>query len=60
MRAAALIKAVPVEFAHVEVLEPLVAHLKEIDVHPDHGQRGIGTGLVMVVCDWAALVDMRS
>ena len=50
----ALVRDVPVGFAHVEVLEPLVAHLKEIDVHPDHGQRGIGTRLVMAVCDWAA------
>jgi hypothetical protein len=34
---------VPLGFAHVGILEPLVAHLKEVDVHPDHGHRGIGT-----------------
>jgi GNAT superfamily N-acetyltransferase len=51
----ALSKAVPVGFAQVEVLEPLAAHLKEIDVHPDHGQQGIGTRLVMTVCHWAAM-----
>jgi GNAT superfamily N-acetyltransferase len=51
----ALIKGIPVGFAHVEVLEPGAAHLKEIDVHPDHGQRGIGTRLVKAVCNWAAL-----
>jgi len=31
-----------------------VVHLKEIDVHPDHGQRGLGTRLVGAVCEWAA------
>lgn len=51
----ALVNDVPVGFAHVEVLEPLGAHLKEIDVHPDHGRRGIGTSLVTAVCNWAAL-----
>ena len=45
---------VPVGFAHVKILEPDVAHLEEIDVHPDHGRRGIGTRLVSAVCEWAA------
>ena len=45
-----------VGFAQVELLEPEVAHLKEIDVHPDHGRRGLGTKLVATVCDWAASV----
>ena len=44
----------PVGFAHVELLEPGVAHLAEIDVHPDHGRRGLGRRLVMAVCAWAA------
>jgi GNAT superfamily N-acetyltransferase len=44
----------PVGFAHVRILEPGVAHLEEIDVHPDHGWRGIGTRLVSAVCEWAA------
>jgi N-acetylglutamate synthase-like GNAT family acetyltransferase len=43
-----------VGFAHIEVLEPTVAHLEEIDVHPDHGRRGVGTELVFSVCRWAA------
>src|SRR5215467_682300 len=30
----ALANNVPVGFAHVELIEPSVAHLKEIDVHP--------------------------
>jgi len=50
----ALADDTPVGFAHVEVLEPNAAHLEEIDVHPEHGRRGLGTKLVMHVCDWAA------
>jgi len=30
------------------------AHLEEVDVHPDHGRRGVGAKLVLAVCDWAA------
>lgn len=29
------------------------AYLAEIDVHPDHGRRGLGRRLVEIVCDWA-------
>lgn len=29
------------------------AHLDELDVHPDHGRRGIGTALVEAACAWA-------
>lgn len=43
----------PVGFAYVEVFEPGVAHLHELDVHPDHGRRGIGRRLVTTVCEWA-------
>ena len=50
----ALNEDVPVGFAHVEILEPGVAHLKEIDVHPDHGRKGIGTSLITNLCRWAA------
>jgi GNAT superfamily N-acetyltransferase len=45
---------VPVGFAHVEVIERAAAHLEELDVHPDHGRRGLGTALVAHVCTWAA------
>lgn len=45
---------VPVGFAHVEIFEPRSAHLDEIDVHPGHGRRGLGTNLVEAVCAWAA------
>jgi GNAT superfamily N-acetyltransferase len=45
---------VPVGFAHIEVLEPGIAHLEEIDVHPEHGRRGLGRRLVSAVCRWGA------
>ena len=43
----------PVGFAHVVVHEDGVAHLEEVDVHPDHGRRGLGRRLVQTVCAWA-------
>ena len=49
----ALSDDVPVGFALVEMLEPDTVHLEEIDVHPDHGRRGLGTQLVRRVCQWA-------
>jgi GNAT superfamily N-acetyltransferase len=51
----ALADDVPVGFAHVEMIDADVAHLEEIDVYPDHGRRGLGTRLVLQVCQWAAL-----
>ena len=56
----ALADDVPVGFAHVEVLEPNAAHLEEIDVHPEHGRRGLGTRLVRRVCEWAAAAGYES
>src|SRR3569833_1088267 len=50
----AALEDTPVGFAHVKLLEPLVAHLDELDVHPAHGRRGLGRRLVMTVCGWAA------
>src|SRR5262245_15239900 len=50
----------PVGFAHVEVLESNTAHLEEIDVSPEHGRRGLGTRLVMRVCEWAAAAGYES
>src|SRR5882672_4894155 len=44
---------IPIGFAHAELLGPHEVHLKEIDVHPDHGRRGLGTRLVVTVCEWA-------
>jgi GNAT superfamily N-acetyltransferase len=50
----ALAGEIPVGFAHVEILGPRDAHLAEVDVHPDHGRRGLGTRLVAAACRWAA------
>jgi GNAT superfamily N-acetyltransferase len=49
----ALAGDVPVGFAHIEVLEAGSAHLKEIDVLPEHGRCGLGARLVGAVCNWA-------
>jgi len=51
----ALADDLPVGFVHVAVLEPGIAHLEEIDVHPEHGRRGLGTRLLITVCGWAAI-----
>jgi len=51
----ALADDAPVGFAHVEVIEPDAVHLEEIDVHPQHGRRGLGARLVLRVCKWAAV-----
>lgn len=56
----ALADEVPVGFAHVEIFETASAHLDEIDVHPNHGRRGLGTKLVTAVCSWAANLGYES
>jgi len=43
----------PVGFAMASIVDGR-AHLDEIDVQPDHGQRGLGRALVERVCAWAA------
>ncbi len=43
----------PVGFVLVEMLASDLPHLEEIDVHPSHGRRGLGTALVRKACDWA-------
>ncbi len=35
-------------------------HLEEIDVHPDHGRRGVGRALVEAVLDWAWAAGHRA
>lgn len=42
----------PVGFAIVRMLDGS-AHVQEIDVHPDHSRRGIGTSLIQAICVWA-------
>jgi GNAT superfamily N-acetyltransferase len=44
-----------VSFALVKMLADDLPHLEEIDVHPSHGRRGLGTALVRKVCEWATL-----
>jgi GNAT superfamily N-acetyltransferase len=51
---------VPVGFALVEVIEPTVVHLEEIDVHPQHGRRGVGIQLVTAICAWANAAGYHS
>src|SRR4051812_22327341 len=48
----ALSDDVPVGFAQVAVIERDAVHLEEVDVHPDHGRRGLGAALVLRVCEW--------
>lgn len=55
----ALADDLPVGFAHALVLEPGAVHLEEVDVHPEHGRRGLGTGLVEAVCASAAAAGYR-
>ncbi len=50
----ALAGEIPVGFAHVEMLAEDFPHLQEMDVHPDHGRRGLGTALLRTVIDWLA------
>ena len=50
----ALARENPIGFAQVDVLGSHRVHLKEIDVHPDHGRQGLGTRLVVTVYEWAA------
>jgi predicted N-acetyltransferase YhbS len=35
-------------------------HLEELDVHPDHGWRRLGTRLVRTVCEWASVRGYRA
>ena len=50
----------PVGFAYAELLEPASAHLKELDVHPGHIRRGLGSRLVLAVCAWASAIGCQS
>lgn len=42
----------PVGFAAVAPVDGQ-GYLHEIDVHPDHGRRGLGRRLIAASCDWA-------
>lgn len=49
----------PVGFAHVCLVDEQ-AHLDEMDVLPDYARRGIGSGLVDTVVDWARSQGYRA
>ena len=40
-------------FARLEIVDGH-AHLEQLSVHPTHGRRGIGGGLLFAACQWAA------
>jgi len=42
----------PVGFAQLEILDGL-AHLVEVDVHPNHARQGVGSALLQATIDWA-------
>ncbi len=48
----------PVGFVYVNAA-PRRVHLQELDVHPDHGRRGIGTTLFRAVERWAIASGRR-
>jgi GNAT superfamily N-acetyltransferase len=48
----------PVGFALIELTDTGV-HLEEMDVHPSHGRRGVGSALVRAVCAWAKTRGLR-
>jgi GNAT superfamily N-acetyltransferase len=43
----------PVAFAIVQIIDG-VAHVHELDVHPEHARRGLGAQLIAAVSTWAA------
>ena len=47
----------PVGFALASIVGEN-AHLDELDVHPDHGRRGLGAALVREVLAWARASDL--
>ena len=42
----------PVGFALLTEVEDFI-HLKELDVHPEHGRKGLGTRLMHRIIEWA-------
>jgi GNAT superfamily N-acetyltransferase len=49
----------PIGFSLLEIVDGDV-YIDEVDVHPDHGRRGIGTALVRASCDWALAHGYRA
>lgn len=42
----------PVGFLAVELVDGH-PHIQELDIHPDHGRRGLGGAMIEAVCEWA-------
>ncbi len=42
----------PVGFIAVELVDGH-PHIQELDIHPNHGRRGLGGALIEAVCGWA-------
>ena len=42
----------PVGFVAVELVDGH-PHIQELDIHPDHGRRGLGGAMIEAVCEWA-------
>jgi GNAT superfamily N-acetyltransferase len=42
----------PVGFVAVEQVDEH-PHIQELDIHPDHGRRGLGAAMIEAVCEWA-------
>lgn len=49
---AALLSGRLIGFAQLDMVDGL-AHLDELDVHPDYGRQGIGTKMVQTIIEWA-------
>ena len=53
----ALADGQPVGFAFVRIVDGR-GHLEELDVHPDHGRRGLGTRLLERALRWSGSRDL--
>jgi GNAT superfamily N-acetyltransferase len=56
---AADLNDLPVGFALVRMIDG-EAYLAEMDVQPSHGRRGLGSALLVKVCDWAHETGIRA
>lgn len=55
----ALLGQAPVGFVRVAEVDGL-AHVEELDVHPDAGRRGIGSALLEAACGWGRREGYRA
>jgi len=50
----------PIGFAIVHIGENSLAHLHELDVHPQHARQGLGRWLIETVAEWAQKKGMQA